>query len=124
MHRFLANVLNKNLLEVRLCDYWRDNKPGSSLVELDSTCNACSLTFAGIDKKELQFPSTTSVRPYKRVLCFHAHVVNGKAPKYNLDRISFKSFWTEADEEGNKLSYIDSVKVQVEEWLERQSKQN
>ena len=107
---------------MNLHTYWESNKPGNSWVKLKEDCLAHKLLFGDINNQELKIPKNSTVRPYSRVLCFHAMVVNGKAPDQKLDRVSFKSFWTETDEEGNPLSYLRSVRVKVEEWLSRQPK--
>jgi hypothetical protein len=122
MCRYLAKVLNKSLLDIKLHSYWESNKPGNSWVHLKPDCKARELSFGDIHNRELQIPSNGTVRPYRRALRFHAMVVNGKAHDQKFDRVSFKSFWTETDEEGNPLSYLGSVKVKVEEWLSRQPK--
>jgi hypothetical protein len=119
--RFIAQVLDKTILDTKLCDSW-ENWGGNTFVKQGNEGirdEAYQLSFADLDNKELKFPSDCEMRPYKRVLCFHAHVVNGKAARNGWGQVPFEDFWSEADEFGNNLTYIEPVRAKIQAWLER-----
>ena len=119
--RFLVKILNKDILGIRLFEYWEKNNPGNTWVTSGLTDKAYSLTFADIENHELLFPSNCGVLPFKRVLCFHATVVNGKAARTNFEQISFKQYWSETDDQGIQFTYLEPLKTRVEAWLMSQS---
>ena len=113
-------MLNKGLLDKSLVKYWDEVcKPAKELKE-GLTKEASSLCFKDIHNKELLFPDGCIIRPYKRVLCFHATVVNQKAEKLGWEKIAFEDFWTETGEDGSALLYRETVNSDyVREWIQK-----
>jgi len=106
MCRFRACLLQISLQDVNLASYESDvlkvAKPPPSL-----------LTFGDLDGRELQFPSASKLRPFKRALCFQAHLAVRKAREHiqagetGWRTIDLTEYWSEAG------SYVEKVKA----WL-------
>ena len=70
-----------------------------------------TLTFADIAKAALSFPLGCEVRPYKRVLCYQAHLAQREATKHGWIQINFDDFWSEDE------PYV----AKVQHWLSKQT---
>ncbi|DBA83793.1 TPA: hypothetical protein ACH3X1_006320 [Trebouxia sp. C0004] len=84
---FVAQVLNSALLTEKLSSYGQRVRGASWAAP--SSARAMTLTFADIDKAALSFPSGCEVRPYKRVLCYQAHLARREAAKQGWIQITF-----------------------------------
>ena len=116
----MAQVLNTSLWDQSLVEYWDYvSKPGDEL-KASLTERARCLCFKDIHNTELLFPASCTTRPYKRVLCFHATVVNQKAEKLGWNQIPFEEFWTETDTDGSRLSYRETINDEyLREWIRK-----
>ena len=70
-----------------------------------------TLTFADIDNVALSFPSGCAVRPYKRVLCYQAHLAKTQAAKRGWIQLNFDDYWCEDEPYVAKVQY----------WLSKQT---
>jgi hypothetical protein len=107
MCRFRACLLQISLRDVNLGFY------ESNILNLAQSPPSL-LTFGDIDGRELQFPTGCALRPFKRALCFQAHLAVSKAREYLEEgktgwrTIDLSEYWSEAG------SYVEKVKA----WLE------
>ncbi|DBA75364.1 TPA: hypothetical protein ACH3X1_010631 [Trebouxia sp. C0004] len=106
---FVAQVLNSALLTEKLSSYGQ-RVMGASWAA-PSSARAMTLTFADNDKAALSFPSGCEVRPYKRVLCYQAHLARREAAKQGWMQINFDDFWSEDE------PYV----AKVQHWLSKQT---
>jgi hypothetical protein len=107
MCRFRACLLQISLRDVNLGFY------ESNILNLAQSPPSL-LTFGDIDGRELQFPPGCALRPFKRALCFQAHLAVRKAREHiqagetGWRTIDLTEYWSEAG------SYVEKVKA----WLE------
>ena len=106
---FVARVLNSALLTEKLSSYGQRIMGASWAAP--SSARAMTLTFADIDKAALSFPLGCEVRPYKRVLCYQAHLAQREAAKQGWTQINFDDFWSEDE------PYV----AKVQHWLSGQT---
>ena len=105
----MARVLNSALLTEKLSSYGQRIMGASWAAP--SSVRAMRLTFADIDKAALSFPAGCEVRPYKRVLCYQAHLAQREAAKQGWIQINFDDFWSEDE------PYV----AKVQHWLSTQT---
>lgn len=105
----MARVLNSTLFTEKLSSYGQ-RVMGASWAA-PSSVRAMTLTFADIDKAALSFPVGCEVRPYKRVLCYQAHLAQREAAKRGWTQIEFDDFWSEDE------PYV----AKVQHWLSKQT---
>jgi len=89
----VAHVLNPAILSNKLSSYGQ-RLMGNSWAS-PATDRAKTLTFADIDKTALSFPSHCHVRPFKRVLCYQAHLARKEAANQGWLQLAFDDFWSE-----------------------------
>ena len=122
--RFTAHLLSGGLESSSLCALGK-KVMGKDWSEAGLTENAKALTFKDIDGSHLSFPDDCKVRPYKRILCFLAHLATKKAkekaqkPGSKFKRIEFDDFWSEADENGVALAYKKQAMAAVQAWMDK-----
>ncbi|DBA99022.1 TPA: hypothetical protein ACH3X1_014292 [Trebouxia sp. C0004] len=105
---FVARVLNPALLTEKLSSYGQ--RVMGARWAAPSSARAMTLTFADIDNVALSFPLGCEVRPYKRVLCYQAHLAQREAAKQGWIQINFDDFWSEDE------PYV----AKVQRWLSKQ----
>ena len=122
--RFTARLLNGGLESTSLCALGK-KVMGKEWSEAGLTENAKALTLKDIDGSHLFFPDGCKCRPYKRILCFLAHLATKKAKEKAKDEgslfkeIDFDDFWSEADDHGVALAYKKQAMAAVQAWMDR-----
>lgn len=117
--RFTAHILNQDLLPKSLCELGKEVM-GKHWTDEGLSDVAKTLTFGAIDGYQLRFPGNCQCRPYKRILCFLAHLATKKATKKGdpFRIVDFEDFWSETDQNGVTLAYKEQVTVAVQAWMD------
>jgi hypothetical protein len=92
---------------------------GKKWTEEGLSDNTKALTFQDIHGRQLLFPEGCQCMPYKRILCFLAHIATKKAIKKGdpFQLLDFEDFWSETDQNGVPLTYKEQALVAVQAWI-------